>query len=218
MFTGIVERTGRVVSIVCSPSVLAGSAGNQSAANRGITQLVIDAGNDFDTKIGDSVSVNGCCLTITSNSVKMLAFDISRETLERTNLADLEEGTLVNLERAMRLGDRLGGHMVSGHIDGIGEVVDLRKQADGWAVHVALTAPLRRYVIEKGSICIDGVSLTVNQLKDLKDASVVELMLIPTTVSLTSLKDLCLGKRVNIEVDMLGKYLERLNLFRGHTT
>lgn len=202
MFTGLVERTGRVVSLTASHP----DAGVMSQ----ITQLIVDAGKNFDTTPGDSVSVNGCCLTVTSNKVQFLAFDVSRETLAKTSLGSLTEGAEVNLERALRLGDRLGGHLVTGHVDGTGTVVRVGKQPDGWDIEVRVPRDLARYCIHKGSICLDGVSLTINRLQDESDYSVVSLMLIPTTVSLTSLKSLREGYTVNIEVDSVGKFVERL--------
>ena len=201
MFTGLVERTGRVVSLTSSDG---------TALMSSITQLIVDAGKGFDTQPGDSVSVNGCCLTVTSNKVQMLAFDLSRETLNRTSLGTLHEGSEVNLERAMRLGDRLGGHLVSGHVDGLGEVTRIQKKPDGWDLSIRLSAPLTRYVIPKGSICLDGISLTVNTVVDLPGgATDIGLMLIPTTVSMTSFKHLREGQPVNVEVDQVGKYIER---------
>jgi riboflavin synthase len=205
MFTGIVERTGRILSMTTP-------ADNSGGLMTSITQLIIDADKSFETKPGDSVAVNGCCLTVTSNKVQMLAFDVSRETLIRTNLGSLREGTEVNLERALRAGDRLGGHIVTGHIDGCGTVHRISKQPDGWEVTIALPKQLGRYVISKGSICLDGVSLTVNGLKDLENdaATLISVMLIPTTVSLTTFKYLAEGQQINVEVDTIGKFVERL--------
>ncbi len=203
MFTGIIERTGRVISLT-APA--AGTAGLATS----ITQLIVDAGKDFDTKIGDSVAINGCCLTVTSNKVSLLAFDVSHESLVRTSLGDLREGTDVNLERAMKVGDRLGGHLVSGHVDGTGIVEKTLKKADGWEITIAIDRHLGRYCITKGSICLDGVSLTINHLTDRGDQTILGLTLIPTTVSLTSFKALHEGQVINIEVDAIGKYVERL--------
>jgi riboflavin synthase len=203
MFTGIVERTGKIVSLT-TPA--AGTSGLMSS----ITQLLIDAGKGFDTQVGDSVAVNGCCLTVTSNKVQMLAFDVTRETLSRTSLGRLGEGDEVNLERALKVGDRLGGHLVSGHVDGAGQIGRILKQPDGWEVILRLPLDLGRYVIHKGSLCVDGVSLTVNSLADHDDWAMVGLTLIPTTVSLTSFKALKEGQRVNVEVDQVGKFIERL--------
>jgi riboflavin synthase len=204
MFTGIVERTGKIVSLL-RPSDYGGQA-----LGSGITQLIIDPGKSFETSIGDSVAVNGCCLTVTSNKVQLLAFDVSSETLAKTSLAALRESDEVNLERALRVGDRLGGHLVSGHVDGTGDITRVKKQPEGWEVAVTVPHEMGRYFVAKGSICVDGVSLTVNSLADADDHTTIELMLIPTTVSLTSLKFLAVGQKVNVEVDPIGKYLERL--------
>ena len=208
MFTGIIERTAKVVSLT---RPLPGADVLMAA----ITQLIIDPGQDFETVRGDSVAVNGCCLTVTNDGAQRLAFDVSRETMALTNLGSLREGEEVNVERALRLGDRLGGHLVTGHVDGLGVVERLEKNADGWALAVALPAALGRYVIAKGSICVDGVSLTVNSLTDRRgdgepDSTLVQLMLIPTTVTLTAFKAMGVGKEVNIEVDGIGKFVERL--------
>ena len=202
MFTGLVERTGRIVSLTrgSEPSGLTAS----------ITQLIVDAGKGYETKPGDSVAVNGCCLTVTSNKVQMLAFDVSSETLARSSLGTLGEGSEVNLERAMKLGDRLGGHLVSGHVDGLGRVERILKRADGWDLTVAVPEDLGRYVVRKGSVCLDGVSLTVNALEDRDTLTELSLMLIPTTVSLTSFKSLHEGQPLNVEVDQIGKFVERL--------
>jgi riboflavin synthase len=208
MFTGIIERTGKVVSVSTH------RAGGTSGMNA-ITQVIIDPEKGFETKLGDSVSVNGCCLTVTSNKMNLLSFDVSRETLDKTNLADLREGQDINLERAMALGARLGGHLVSGHIDCCGIIERIEKNSDGWIVEVSIPRDFGRYLIAKGSICIDGVSLTINTLKDVADRSVVGLTLIPTTISLTCFRHATKGAEVNIEVDLIGKYIERLTTARN---
>jgi riboflavin synthase len=178
-----------------------------------ITQLIVDAGKGFETRNGDSVAVNGCCLTVTRTTVQMLAFDVSGETLARTSLGALREGADVNLERALKLGDRLGGHLVSGHVDGLATVERILKLPDGWVVDVVVGPELGRYLVKKGSICLDGVSLTVNTVEDREEgaSTAVSVTLIPTTVSLTSLKTLREGQQLNVEVDMIGKYVERLS-------
>ncbi len=203
MFTGIVERTGRILSLTTPATAAGGAMG-------AISQLIIDAGKGFDTRPGDSVAINGCCLTVTSNKVQLLAFDVSRETLAHTSLGELGENSEVNLERALKLGDRLGGHLVSGHIDGVGVVDRILKQPDGWELMLQIPTSLGRYVIRKGSICLDGVSLTVNALADHGQTTIIGLTLIPTTVSMTALKSLHEGQRINVEVDTIGKYVERL--------
>lgn len=210
MFTGIIERTGRIISLTTPQD---GGGGLMTS----ITQLIVDAGKNYETRNGDSVAVNGCCLTVTRTTVQMLAFDVSGETLARTSLGSLREGAEVNLERALKLGDRLGGHLVSGHVDGFATVERIQKQPDGWVVEVAVGAELGRYLVRKGSICLDGVSLTVNTVEDrqerheLEGSTLVSVTLIPTTVSLTSLKTLREGQQLNVEVDMIGKYVERLS-------
>jgi riboflavin synthase len=200
MFTGIIERTGKVVSLVT----------RDVDGTRPITQIIIDPGQDFATKIGDSVAINGCCLTVTSNKMNWLSFDVSSETLAKTTLGGLIEGSDVNLERAMQLSDRLGGHLVSGHVDGLAVVDRVNKQPDGWYVSVHLTPELGRWFVNKGSVCLDGVSLTVNEVHDLGEATQLSLMLIPTTVSLTTFKDLKPGQKLNLEIDLIAKYVDRL--------
>ncbi|MEZ4741497.1 MAG: riboflavin synthase [Bdellovibrionota bacterium] len=200
MFTGLVERTGHVIALL-----------KPDHKENKITKLIVDPGaRPYKVKLGDSVSVNGCCLTVTSNDFNMLNFDVSSETLDKTTLSLLQENDLVNLERAMALGDRLGGHMVSGHVDVVGHVKQLKKDSNGWFLTVKLPLNVRKYVIEKGSICLDGVSLTINKAIDLEDSCVIELMLIPKTVETTSFSSLGLGQPLNIEVDLVGKYIERL--------
>lgn len=194
MLTGIVEKTGLLL---------------RQDHGHG---LHIDAGPAFDTRPGDSVAVNGCCLTVTNDGGSVLSFDVSTETLAKTALGSLREGDEVNLERAMKLGDRLGGHLVSGHIDGVGRVSRVRKDPGGWDIEIAVPQALGRYLIAKGSICLDGVSLTVNTLRDQGGESFVGLMLIPTTVHITTLKNLREGLPVNVEVDPIAKYVERLSL------
>lgn len=207
MFTGIIERTGKIVSV--------STHGGANSPMNAITQCIVDPGKGFDTSLGDSVSVNGCCLTVTSNKMNLLSFDVSRETLDKTTFTEITEGQDVNLERAMTLGARLGGHLVSGHIDCRGTIEDIRKNPDGWIVSVSIPRTFGRYLIEKGSICVDGVSLTINTLADVADRSVVGLTLIPTTISLTSFRHAAKGLEVNIEVDLIGKYIERLTSTRG---
>jgi riboflavin synthase len=203
MFTGIIERTARVVSLVAPAT----RAGEPLSA---ITQLILDPGKEFDTKPGDSIAVNGCCLTVTNNKVGMLTFDISNETLMKTNLGNLMEGVSVNIERAMKLGTRLDGHMVSGHVDCRGSIDFVRKHSQGWDLVVSIPPGMGRYCVAKGSITIDGVSLTINKLEDTPEATKIGLTLIPTTVNLTRFRDSGAGDLVNIEVDMIGKYVERL--------
>ena len=191
MFTGIVEATGRVRSVV--------------PANRGAS-VRIDAGHlDLsDVRVGDSIAVNGCCLTVVELEPAAFRVDVSQETQECTT--GFEAGARVNLEKALRLSDRLGGHLVSGHVDGRGEVARKDQVGDSWLLEVRISAELAKYVARKGSITVNGVSLTVNQVE--RDR--FEVNLIPHTLEMTNLKDLRPGMPVNVEVDMLARYVERL--------
>ncbi|MGB7805815.1 MAG: riboflavin synthase [Actinomycetota bacterium] len=160
-----------------------------------------------DSDIGASISVNGVCLTVVGNDGASLAFDLSDETLDRTSLRRLAEGHAVNLERPVTLAARLGGHIVQGHVDGVGEVQSVEPGADGGSV-IRFLVPddLMRYVIEKGSISIDGISLTVATLHP----DGVSVAVIPHTLAVTTLGEAAPGDPVNLEVDMIAKYLERL--------
>ena len=191
MFTGIVEATGRVRSVV--------------PANRGAS-VRIDAGHlDLsDVRVGDSIAVNGCCLTVVELEPAAFRVDVSQETQECTT--GFEAGARVNLEKALRWSDRLGGHLVSGHVDGRGEVARKDQVGDSWLLEVRISAELAKYVARKGSITVNGVSLTVNQVE--RDR--FEVNLIPHTLEMTNLKDLRPGMPVNVEVDMLARYVERL--------
>ncbi len=192
MFTGIVEGLGKVV---------------KKTPFAGGVRLEIEAPFDLgETNLGDSIAVNGVCLTVVSKTGACFEVDISPETLRRTTLGHLVPGVQVNLERALRLGDRLGGHLVSGHVDGVGEVVWRQEKGDFIFFRVSLPSGLSRYVIEKGSIAIDGISLTVNSLQGAE----VELAIIPHTAKLTTMGFRRPGDKVNIEVDLIGKYVERL--------
>ncbi|SMF69754.1 riboflavin synthase [Pseudobacteriovorax antillogorgiicola] len=201
MFTGLVETTGRIKSI---------------HDHEGISRFVVEGLNpkQFDAKFGDSIAVNGCCLTVTEIFDDGYSFDVSRETLSVTNLGALAPRKRVNLERAMQIGDRLGGHLVSGHVDGKATIESIDKQSDGWEVVISLNHSLSRYVIPKGSICLDGVSLTVNELKDESAHSLIHLMLIPATIEETTFAELPVGWQLNVEVDMISKFMERLSKFQ----
>jgi riboflavin synthase len=193
MFTGIVEEQGRVRSVT---------------PNEGGARLVIEARAVLDdAEIGASISVNGCCLTVTAFDDCSFAADAVIETLARTNLGDLTAGDPVNLERPLRLADRLGGHLVQGHVDATGVVRDRAVQPDG-STMVTIEAPdaVLRYIVRKGSITVDGVSLTVARGDD--DAFAVAL--IPHTLAVTTLGDRTVGTRVNLEVDLVAKYVEAL--------
>ncbi|MDT0449891.1 riboflavin synthase [Streptomyces hesseae] len=192
MFTGIVEELGEVVAVE--------ELGDSSCFRlRG--PLVTE-----DAKHGDSIAVNGVCLTVVDTADGEFTADVMAETLKRSSLGALAAGSRVNLERPMALGGRLGGHLVQGHVDGTGTVVE-RVPGEHWEiVKIALPAPLARYVVEKGSITVDGVSLTVVEAGD----DFFTISLIPTTLALTTLGIKQPGDPVNLEVDVLAKYVERL--------
>jgi riboflavin synthase len=197
MFTGIVEELGEVVAV----EHLA------YAARLTVRGPLVTA----DVAHGDSVAVNGVCLTVTGVADSAFTADVMAETLSRSGLGALEPGSPVNLERSLRVGDRLGGHMVQGHVDGVGTVVS-RVPGERWEV-VRITVPpgLARYLVEKGSVAVDGVSLTVSALGGGPgEQPWFEVSLIPTTLAVTTLGRRAPGGRVNLEVDMIGKYVERM--------
>ena len=192
MFTGIVEELGHVVSLAHGPD---------SAVVRIRGPLVT-----ADAAPGASIAVNGICLTVVELDADGFCVDVMAETLRRTCLGELTPGSPVNLERAVAVGDRLGGHLVQGHVDGTGTIL-ARQPGDRWeVVTISLPGELARYVVEKGSITVDGVSLTI---AGLDDAS-FQVSLIPTTLALTTLGTKQVGDLVNLEVDVLAKYVERL--------
>ena len=192
MFTGIVEELGHVVSLAHGPD---------SAVVRIRGPLVT-----ADAAPGASIAVNGICLTVVELDADSFSVDVMAETLRRTCLGELTPGSPVNLERALAVGDRLGGHIVQGHVDGTGTSL-ARQPGDRWeVVTISLPGELARYVVEKGSITVDGVSLTI---AGLDDAS-FQVSLIPTTLALTTLGTKQVGDLVNLEVDVLAKYVERL--------
>jgi riboflavin synthase alpha subunit len=192
VFTGIVRELGRVVS----------SQGNED----GVRLRIQAAGTASTAAPGDSVAVNGCCLTVTAVTDGALDFDAVAETLARTTLGGLDHGAEVNLEPALRAGEPLGGHFVQGHVDGRGRVAALEPEGDGARLRLHLGPELLRYCVEKGSIAIDGVSLTIAALGD----DGVQIALVPFTLEHTTLARLRAGDEVNVEVDLLAKYAERL--------
>lgn len=193
MFTGIIETTGRIASLT-----------QQSAEWR----LVIDTGQlDLgDVRIGDSIAVSGCCLTVVELGDQSFSADVSNESMRCTNLGTLQTGGRVNLEKAMRADSRFGGHIVSGHVDGVGELVS--SEPEGKSLKLTFAAPdeLARYIAPKGSICIDGTSLTVNTV----DANRFSINVIPHTQDETVIGAYGIGQPVNLEVDIIARYLERL--------
>jgi len=192
VFTGLIEDTGKVASFVHR-----GEAGILT-----VETSIPSAG----IAIGDSLAVNGVCLTVTAHDGARVTVDVSPESLSRTTIGSLKNGQRVNLERALRLGDRFGGHIVSGHVDCCGHLKKLELRSGNCQLHFTLPAEQCRYLIEKGSVAIDGISLTVNSVS--VDGFAVNI--IPHTYSATTLKSLRVGDRVNIETDIIGKYVERL--------
>jgi riboflavin synthase len=172
-----------------------------------MTRIAVLAGRlAEDTKVGDSVSVNGVCLTVNEKDTDMLVFYGMPETLRRTALGELRKGSVVNLERAMALGARFGGHIVQGHVDGVGEVMSIAPEADAEIWEVEAPEAVLRYAVEKGSVCVDGISLTIVYTKE----SSFTVSILPQTKEATNLRNLVLGDRVNLEADIIGKYVERL--------
>jgi len=195
MFTGIVEALGRIESI----ETVGGD-------RRMVFRTSGQAGYLRSTQLGDSIAVNGCCLTATSFSDDGFMADLSAETLNLTTAGRWEVGQKVNLERALTPDKPLGGHMVSGHVDGVGELLERYEDARSTRMRFRVPDALARYVARKGSICIDGVSLTVNDV----EGSTFGVNIIPHTLSHTTLGDLQPGHTVNLEVDLIARYLERL--------
>ena len=193
MFTGIVAAMGAVL---------------ERGENSGGCRLRVAAGGlDLaDVEIGHSIAVNGCCLTVVERGGDSFVADVSKETLRCTTLGTLAPGRRVNLELAMRLGDRLGGHLVSGHVDGMGELLRRESDGDNLRLRFRAPAPLARYIAPKGSICIDGTSLTVNQV----DGAEFSVNIIPHTRAETIIGQYREGQQVNLEADLLARYLERL--------
>ncbi|MGD8917219.1 MAG: riboflavin synthase [Syntrophobacterales bacterium] len=191
MFTGLIEGTGKVVKIEPRGKDM---------------RLSVEA--DFELaglQQGDSVSVHGVCLTVVSWKGSSFTVDVSQESLSRTTLARLRLGESVNLERALKLGDRLGGHLVNGHVDGKAKVISRKKKGDSIVFAFEIASELARYFIEKGSVAIDGVSLTVNRC----DEKSFEVNLVPHSARVTTMVNLKVGDEVNIEVDVIGKYVEK---------
>lgn len=200
MFTGIVTAVGRIVEL--TPL-------GQSNEDAGV-RLVIRAPGFLrpDTRLGDSIAIQGACMTVIAMQGDDFQVDVSRESLNRT--VGLGQTGEVNLEHAMRLGDTLDGHIVSGHVDGTGEVIAFEPVGESWTLRIRVPAELGRYMAYKGSVTVNGVSLTVNAVQDNEWGCDIAINLIPHTVQVTTLKHLSAGARVNIEIDMIARYCERL--------
>jgi riboflavin synthase len=198
MFTGIVAAVGKITDIT--------PLGDASAGHR----LTIDAGGLqlADVALGDSITVNGACMTVVAKTERSFQVDVSRESLNCT--AGLDQPGEVNLEKAVTLSERLGGHLVSGHVDGLGEVKKFEPVGESWLLVVEAPQNLAKYLAFKGSIVINGVSLTVNSVTDTPTGSEFSVNLIPHTVQVTTLKHLRPGAKVNLEVDLIARYVERM--------
>ncbi|MGE3309994.1 MAG: riboflavin synthase [Limisphaerales bacterium] len=198
MFSGIVEEAGRIHSV--------------ERTDTGIAMAVHARKVGTGSRVGDSIAVNGCCLTLVragrgpSGVGRTLHFDLLEETWKRTCFADLKVGGLVNLERSLRMNDRLGGHFVTGHVDGTGRILRWEPSGADWVLEVRPPASMMRYFLEKGSVAIDGISLTVAEV----GREMIRVWIIPHTRAVTNLGERGVGDRVNLEADLLGKYVERL--------
>ena len=208
MFTGIVSDIGTVSSVT----------------RAGDTRVVIETAYDTaGVDLGASIACSGVCLTVVDKGVGdggrgWFAVDASAETLARTAPDQWREGARLNLERALRLGDELGGHIVTGHIDGVGEVVDVRPDGDSRRIAIRVASALAPFVPGKGSVTVDGVSLTVNDVADHDEGgTTIALNVIPHTQGATTLGDFAPGRSVNIEIDVLARYLQRMEAYRGQT-
>lgn len=188
MFTGIVEELGKIKAITTSSICIS-------------ARKVLE-----DTKIGDSIAVNGVCLTVTDLKPSEFSADVSQETLKVTALKELKEGCFVNLERALALNSRLGGHIVSGHIDSMGKLYSISQEKEFYNLKIEFPNEFKKYVVKKGSITINGISLTIAEEND----NIVTIAVIPHTYNNTVLKDLKAGSNVNIEFDILAKYVEKI--------
>lgn len=191
MFTGLIEEVGKISAI---------RSGQNSYQFSIKANVVLE-----DVKIGDSICTNGACLTLTEVTSQGFTVDVMSETVEKTNFSELKIGSKVNLERALRLSDRLGGHLVSGHIDGIGKIKAIHKDDIAWRIHISASQAILDQMLDKGSIAIDGISLTIIKVKN----DSFEVSIIPHTAKETTLLAKKINDTVNLETDMIGKYVQR---------
>tara|TARA_Y100000588_G_scaffold331858_1_gene369735 strand:- start:190 stop:795 length:606 start_codon:yes stop_codon:yes gene_type:complete len=192
MFSGIIEKTGKISRI---------------ERNSDGARLVVSVDSFMDgVKLGDSIALNGTCITVVSFDSSSFESDLSNETLKKTTLANLEVGDDCNLEKAMLLNERIGGHLVSGHIDGLGKVESIKKDGESFWFKIKADKQIMKYVVYKGSIAVDGISLTVAEC----DNSSFSVAIIPHTLECTTLNNKKVDSKVNLEVDMIGKYVEKL--------
>lgn len=191
MFTGLIEATGTVRSLEL--------LGEQA-------RLIVAVPFASELADGESVAVNGCCLTVTESDETTASFDVLKQTLDVTSLGELSEGRLVNLERAMLAGDRFGGHFVQGHVDATGEILDLSLHGQDHRLEISLPDDIQKLCIDKGSLAIDGISLTIAELKE----NSAVFWIIPHTMEMTRLSDASVGQKVNLEADVIAKHVARL--------
>jgi riboflavin synthase len=199
MFTGIVAAVGNITSV--NPLGASADAG---------VQLAIDAGGLplEDVALGDSISLNGACMTVVAKTANGFTVDVSRESLNHT--AGLDTPGPINLEKALTLAERLGGHLVSGHVDGLGSVQKFEPVGESWQLVVLAPQELAKYLAYKGSVVVNGVSLTVNSIDDAADGCRFSINLIPHTIEVTTLHHLKVGSKVNLEIDLIARYVERM--------
>jgi riboflavin synthase len=192
MFTGIVEDKGKILRV--------------DVRGEGRRLILRVPPHLTDLQLGDSINVNGACLTVVEKTGDSVAVDVSSETVEKTTFREMREGDEVNLELAMKLSDRLGGHIVTGHVDAVGTLVERRNEREFVHLRIQVPKSVSRYVVPKGSIAVDGISLTVNVC----DGDEIQMTVIPYTLEKTTLINKRVGDRVNLEADVLGKYVEKL--------
>jgi riboflavin synthase len=205
MFTGITEQVGKIESLDHSETGGRLRVSFHGTATPGCAPENASA-IAKNSKLGDSISVNGCCLTVVEFSADHFTADLSGETLRRTNFGEKKPGHLVNLERPLSAGARLGGHFMQGHVDGVGRVTRLSPEGENWWLSVRVPQDLRRYVAEKGSIALDGISLTVARWHE----GVADIAIIPFTYQHTNVRSMSVNDAINIETDILAKYVESL--------
>ena len=200
MFTGIISDIGTIDRIEA----------------RGDLRIFVNTAYDMATvDLGASIACSGVCLTVINKGPGWFAVDVSGETVSRTPTDQWTAGRRLNLERALKLGEELGGHIVTGHVDGIGTVAEITARGDSWKIDIAISSELAPFIAPKGSVTVDGVSLTVNAVADHGDTSVFSLNIIPHTQAVTTLGTLSADTQVNIEIDVLARYLKRMEHYRG---
>ena len=197
MFTGIIQAIGSIQEVHSS----------DNGVSLKINSNTLDIS---DSKIGDSIAVNGVCLTATQVSDNSFTADVSNETINCTTLSDLLIGDSVNLEKSLRINQGIDGHLVSGHVDGIGKVQSINKDGDSSRIKILVEDDIIKYIAKKGSICINGVSLTVNSVED----NIFDVNIVPHTFSVTTLRNLSVESNVNLEIDLIARYVERLKNYR----